>query len=64
MEHRPERLLDVVGLPLLDDQHRILVAGEVEELFIDERIGDVQHIERHVGAAADVGEAEPLQAPA
>ena len=61
VEHRAKGLLDVVRLPLLDDQHRVLVAGEVEELLVDQRIGDVQHVERHVGAAADVGEAEPLQ---
>ena len=61
VQHRAEGLLDVVRLAFLDHQHRVLARAEVEELVVDQRIGDVQHIERHVGAAADVGEAEALQ---
>ena len=61
VQHRGEGLLDVVGLALLDDEHRILALAEVQELVVDQRVGDVEHIERHVGLAVDVGEAEALQ---
>ena len=61
VEHRAEGLLDIVGLAFLDDQHRVLVVAEVDELVVDQRIGDVEHIERHFGLAIEVGEAETLQ---
>ena len=56
-----ERLLDIVGLPLLDQQHRALVAAEVGDFVRHQRIGDVQDIERDAAGAPDVGQAQPLQ---
>ena len=41
-----QRLLDVVGLALLDDQDGVLVAAEVDHLVVDQRIGDVEDVER------------------
>ena len=61
VQHRGEGLLDVVGLAFLDDQHRILALAEAQELVVDQRIGGVEHIERDVGVAVGVGEAEALQ---
>ena len=56
-----ERLLDEVGLPLLHQQHRALVAAEVDDLVRHQGIGDVHHIEGNAAGAPDVGQAEPLQ---
>ena len=57
----PKACSMIVGLAFLDDEHRVLVFAEVEELVVDQRIGDVQDIERHFGVAIDVGKAEALQ---
>ena len=53
VQHRGESLLDVVGLALLDDEHRVLALAEVEELVVDQRIDDVEDVERHVGLAVE-----------
>ena len=47
VQHGAEGLFEMVGLAFLDDQHRLLVLAEGEELIIDQRIGDVEDIERH-----------------
>ena len=51
----------IVGLAFLDDQHRVLALAEGEELVVDQRIGDIQDVERHLGFAIEVGEPEALQ---
>ena len=61
VQHRGKRLLDVVGLALLDDQHRVLALAEAQEFVVDQRVDGVQHVERHVGLAIGVGEADALQ---
>ena len=62
VEHGAEGLFEIVGLAFLDDEHRVLVLAEGEELVIDQRIGDVQHIERHFGVAIEIGEAQAAAA--
>ena len=52
-----DRLLDVVGLAFLDDQDGLLAGAEADELLVDQRIGDVHHVERHLAVAERVGEA-------
>ena len=43
-----DRLLDVVGRALLDDQHGALALAEVGDLVGHQRMGDVQHQRRHL----------------
>ena len=54
-------LFDMIRLAFLDHQHVILTFAEVVELIAQQRIGDVQHIERHLGMAVDIRKAQPLQ---
>ena len=42
-----DRLLDVVGEAFLDDQHGALAGAELAHLLRHQRIGDVEHIDRH-----------------
>ena len=56
-----DRLLDVVGLAFLDDQDRLLAGAEAHELVVDQRIGDVEHVERDAASPEDVGEAEQFE---
>ena len=60
-QNRVDRLLDVVRLAFLDDQHRVLADAERHQFVVDQRIGDVHDVERHTRRAPDVGEPEPLQ---
>ncbi len=53
-----EIALDIVRRALLDHQHGFLAAAEFDEFVLDQRIGDVEHIERDGAAAVGVGEAE------
>ena len=45
-QDRVDRLLDVVGRALLDDQHGALALAEVGDLVGHQRMGDVQHQRR------------------
>ena len=56
-----ERLFDVVGLPLFDQQHRAFALTELDNLVGDQRIGDVEDVERDAARSPDVGQAQPLQ---
>ena len=47
-QDRVEFVLDEFGLALLDDQHRALAGAEVRHLVGDQRIGDVEHIDRQL----------------
>ena len=38
------------GWPFLDDEHGALAAAEALPLLRDQRIGDVEHVERHAGS--------------
>ena len=49
------------GLPFLDHQHGALAGAEAQHLALDHRVGDVQHVDRQLRAAVDVGQAEPLE---
>jgi hypothetical protein len=60
-KHRRQGLLDEVGLPFLDDQDGALAGGEAQHLALDHRVGDVHDVDRHLRAAVDVGQAEPLE---
>src|SRR6185312_6016613 len=55
------RLLEVLGLALLKNQHHPLAAAEALPLFGDQRIGDVEHVEWHATGAEGVGIPEQLE---
>ena len=61
VEERTELCLDKFGLALLDDEHMFFAGAEFQELAGNQRVGDVEHVKRHVRFAIDVGEAKPLQ---
>jgi hypothetical protein len=61
VQRRAQRLLDQVGLALFDQKNRLLALAEAKELVLDDRIGDVHHVKRHLGLAMDICEAQPLQ---
>ena len=54
-------LLDIFGRALLDHQHGALADAEVLHFLGNERIGDVEHIDRNAAAAVEIGEIEPRQ---
>ena len=54
-------LLDEFRLALLDDQDRLLAGAEADELVVDQRIGDVEHVERNAAVAEHIGEPEHLE---
>ena len=60
-QDRVDRLLDEIRLAFLDHQHRALADAERDQFVVDQRIGDVQDMERHARRAPNVGEAEQLQ---
>lgn len=62
VEHRAERLFDIVGLTFLDDQHRLLAFTEGQELVIDQRIRHIEDVERNLRLAVDIGQSEALEA--
>jgi hypothetical protein len=61
MQDHVEVLFDVLRLALLHDQHRGLAAAEAHDLRVDERIGDIEHVERQLRVAGGVGQTEQLQ---
>jgi hypothetical protein len=63
MQHHVEVLLDVLRLTLLDHQHGALAGAEAHDLLVDQRIGDVEHIERQLGAAEAIGQPQQLERP-
>ena len=56
-------LLDEVGLAFFHHQQAALARAKAFEFFVDQRVGDVQHIQRNVGLAEVVGQAQQLQRP-
>ncbi len=56
-----DRLLDIVGMAFLDDEHGALTNAERAQLLRHQRIDDVEHQQRHPRRAENIGEAEPLQ---
>ena len=54
-------LLDEFRLAFLDHQDRLLAGAEAHELGIDQRIGDVEHVERNAAVAEHVGEPEHFE---
>ena len=56
-----DRLLDIVGQAFLDDQHVALADAEGFQLVGDQRIGEVEAIDRDARVAEIVGEAEPRE---
>ncbi len=63
LQDRVDRLLDEVRLALLDDEDVALANTEGGDLVVDERIGNVQHMDRHSRRAVDVGDTEKLERP-
>ena len=59
-QHAGDALLDEVGLAFLDQQHRALAGAEAHQFRIDQRVGDVHHVQRQLAAAVDIGQAQPL----
>src|SRR5215831_11288763 len=60
-QHREDRLLEVRGLAFLDDEHRVLVRAEPNDLLRHERIGHVQAVDRERTLAECVRETELLE---
>ena len=60
-QDRVDGLLDEFRLAFLDDQDRLLARAEPHELGVDQRIGDVEHVERDAALAEHVGEPEHLE---
>src|SRR6218665_143207 len=56
-----EVLLQVVGLAFLDHQHGPLATAEPVHLVLDQRVGDVQDVQRHAAGAEQVGLAQQFE---
>ena len=60
-QQRDDVLLDEIRLAFLDDQHRALACAEFGQLVGDDRVRDVQHVQRHLRFSERVGKSEQLQ---
>src|SRR5690349_15150691 len=58
---REHRLLDMRGLPFLDNQDALLAPREIDDLFRNQRIRHVQAVDRHARRAERIGHAEELE---
>ena len=54
-QHRMDRLLVVIGLALLHHQHRLLATAKPQQFRIDERVGDVHHVQGNPRLAKQIG---------
>ena len=54
-------LLDEVGLAFFHHQQAALAGAKAFEFIVDQGVGDVQHIQRNVGLAEIVGQAQQLK---
>ena len=54
-------LLNEIGLPFFHHQQAALSFAKALEFIVHQRVGDVQHIQRNVGLAEVVGQAQQLQ---
>ncbi len=59
-QHAGDALLDEVRLAFFHQQHRALAGAEARELGVDQRVGDVHHVQRQPAVAEDIGQAQPL----
>ena len=57
-QDRGDVLFEILGLAFLDDEDRFLVGTETRNLAVEQRIGNVKAIDRNVGVAELVGQAE------
>ena len=60
-KQQADRLLEVFRLTFLDDEQRPLAGGEIRKLRRDERVGDVEDVQRHARRPEDIREAEPFE---
>src|SRR5713101_2521526 len=61
-QYRVQRVLEVGRLAFLDHQDGALAGAKSADLLGNERVGDVQGVDRDLRVAEGVGEAELLQA--
>ena len=61
IEQMTAGLFDEVGLALFDNQYCGLVQTEFDELFFDDRVGNIEHIERNVAVAINGCQTETLK---
>jgi hypothetical protein len=54
-------LLDEVGLAFFDQQDAALAQAKALELVVDQRIGDVEDVQRHLRLAKGIGQAQHLE---
>ena len=47
-QHRADRLFDELGLTFLDHEHGALALGELTHLLRQQRIRDIQDVDRHL----------------
>ena len=60
-ENLVRRLLDVFGLPLLDDQDGALSGAEFDPFVGNQRIGDIQQVQRDLAGTECIGAIEQLE---
>ena len=62
-QNRVQVLLDKIGLPFFDHQHRAFAAAESLHFFVNQRIGYVQHVQRNLRVPECIGQAQQFQRP-
>ena len=60
-QDRVDRLLDEIGLSFLDHEDRVLALRELDDLPLHQRIGHIEHAQRHARAPERVGKADQLE---
>ena len=58
-----DALLDIVRLPLLDEQHRLLAPAEINDFRLDEGIDHVHHVHGQAGFAERIGTPHMFHGP-
>src|SRR5699024_3986506 len=51
-------VLDILGLAFLDHQDRFLAGTELYDLIVDQRVGDIEHVQWYAGVAITIGHAQ------
>jgi hypothetical protein len=62
-QDRVEVLLDVVRLALFEQEHGAFTLAELDDLVVDDRVGHVHDVHRHLRTAVRVRAAEQFQRP-
>ncbi len=60
IQHRAKGLFDIIRLTFFNQQNRFLAFTEFQEFRIDQRVGNIQHIQWYGTVAMHIGQTQTL----